>query len=570
MSLIENRQSTLLKINPIVLAAFLLTYCAFMVFGSAGHDDSHITYAAAQNLADGFGLVNINGDKVEQSSSLLHTILLASISKIIESPIALIGTYLSFICALLCLPVFYQLLNFANIQNKHLPLAMLSLSTAFSYWSMGGLETSLLALILSTLALGLAYYLKQPTKLNFTLCCTSLSALVLTRPEGFFIAIASIAGIAILQARQGSNNSHRQLLLLAIVTILVFIALCYWRYNYFGQIFPQPVYAKSASFSIKKIAFGLGYFAYSAQLSIILLTLLLGVFAKNWLQQKLDQNSVLITSLAISVSYLCFIVISGGDWMSGGRFFAAVIPFMLIYSSYFFEQCKKPLAWQLPILAIFVIEIAFFAHAFSLGIPVQRIQQFQQKLPLSISNSNYSWPEKSNVVHIIDIQMIHNLSNVIDALPNQKLTISSVQMGMTPFYLKKRFGDKLHFVDMRGLTTKHLSKCKAFANYPRIWTGIFVHHSDYIRIQKQRDCKLPKLDIIYDLLNNTSEDFNQQQLAMLESAGYSVILKQQGFLSDTQGSMQLSTKAYIAVNQSIYKMLPNNIKNQKMVLSNHK
>ena len=54
-----------------------LILIGFLFYGPSGHDDSHITYAAAYQLLEHGQILNNNGERVEQSSSLLHVLLLA-------------------------------------------------------------------------------------------------------------------------------------------------------------------------------------------------------------------------------------------------------------------------------------------------------------------------------------------------------------------------------------------------------------------------------------------------------------------------------------------------------------
>ncbi|AUX28516.1 MULTISPECIES: hypothetical protein [Sorangium] len=55
-----------------VIAAFVLL--GFVLLSAPGHDDSHITYWAAHTLEEHGQILNYNGERVEQSSSLAHVL----------------------------------------------------------------------------------------------------------------------------------------------------------------------------------------------------------------------------------------------------------------------------------------------------------------------------------------------------------------------------------------------------------------------------------------------------------------------------------------------------------------
>ena len=61
---------------PFIFSLFFVLL-GYALYGSAGHDDSHITFWASYTLSEFGEIVNYNGDRIEQSSSLLLTVLTA-------------------------------------------------------------------------------------------------------------------------------------------------------------------------------------------------------------------------------------------------------------------------------------------------------------------------------------------------------------------------------------------------------------------------------------------------------------------------------------------------------------
>lgn len=559
--------------HPVRLSALLLTAFAFLLFGSAGHDDSHITYTAALQLANTGNILNINGQFVEQSSSLLHVLLLAFLHKHTGIEISLLGGYLGFGAALLGLWLFWQVLQFSQIQHKRTALLFTSISTSYAYWSLGGLETSIIALLMLGIIYQLLAFTKNQSLLKSLLTKSlplSFCAFIWVRPEGYFVLIAALLGFAILTRGQGFL-SFKTLAVLGVLATVLFILTCGFRGYYFGQIFPQPVSAKASSFAISKIGFGIGYIFWSAQLSLVLMLGFLLASAKRWAKKQSLGDNAVVLALAFAASYTSFIVINGGDWMGGGRFFAPLIPLLVLISINQIERFKKPHLGLLLLALLLLGDALFFARHLALGIPVYRLEAFEKSLEQPVNSQGFNWLERGNVVHYLDIQFINQLRPIIDAALKQKsvLNIASVQMGMTPFYLHQQYPKRLQFIDMRGLSTKHLSQCQAFDNKPRIWTGIFVSYRDYLAAQKSSTCALPKLDIIYDLKNNVGEDFAQKELAALQQAGYHLVYNQAGGLQDLSGDMVLKTHAFIAVSDKVLKQLPKNLQQQPRFLLNN-
>ena len=66
----------------LALPSVFLVAVGLRYFVSTGRDDSHITYWPAYTLAHFGDILNYNGERVEQSSSLLHVLVLATFHKL--------------------------------------------------------------------------------------------------------------------------------------------------------------------------------------------------------------------------------------------------------------------------------------------------------------------------------------------------------------------------------------------------------------------------------------------------------------------------------------------------------
>src|SRR5438552_19214968 len=77
----------------------------FLLFSSTGRDDSYITYWAADQLRRTGRITNYNGRALEQSSSLLHVLLLAGTSWTAHLPVTTVAPWIAIVAGASCGPI---------------------------------------------------------------------------------------------------------------------------------------------------------------------------------------------------------------------------------------------------------------------------------------------------------------------------------------------------------------------------------------------------------------------------------------------------------------------------------
>ena len=186
----------------------------------------------------------------------------------------------------------------------------------------------------------------------------------------------------------------------------------------------------------------------------------------------------------------------------------------------------------------------------------------------------YSWPETSNYIHTRDLQLVNGLLPIIDALLKQNnkqqdkpLVIASIQMGMIPYHIRAHYPKDVYFLDMRGLSTRHVSECESFKDAQRIWTGIFVSYEEFFNAYHQGDCDLPQVDIVYELLNRSKVDVEKRLLA-LENNHYKMVYRQQGIIVGLNNRKSMDTPFVIAVREELFDQLPKSLQATKVTLTN--
>jgi hypothetical protein len=326
---------TLLYALPVSLVlAHAASFSAYTI------DDAYITYTSAQNLARGFGPVFVPGERVEATSSLLWTLLLAPFELLgVGSPLA--SKLLGGACALWVVLAAPQLLrrmrpNATLLQQITLS-TLIAGSTPFVLWASYGMENGLVALLL---LLAVARFGRELDLGRGALSALPIFLLETVRPEGFMF-IALFVALRVLATIRSPERRRRLLL-----PWLGALALSLFVYEaagllYFGRLLPNPVAAKVGASALARAKDGVRYLL-GGHSSVVFYTFvgscllaLPALFARHTrigisaLQAAWRDNPSYLTALALCALQLCFTLLVGGDWMPFGRFVSHVAPLVL-------------------------------------------------------------------------------------------------------------------------------------------------------------------------------------------------------------------------------------------------
>ena len=499
----------------------LLVAIGLSLFPSAGRDDVHITYWEAYSLAHFGKLLNYNGDQIEQSSSLLHTLLLAFIHYFSNVDLPTLGPLVSIFFGLVTVLLTGRLSRQFN-QEKFLPQLIVATSVPVLYWSFGALETSMVsAAVLFVIITVLQFTLKQNRK-NYFLSLAAIAVYLLLRPEAFFVMglfLFMMLGISYF-----AKEKFRPYVVLLSSTVVLFIGITSLRYVYFGSIFPQPVTAKVGASILHKVPSGGRYYIKALRhypFFIFLAVPILLVISK--FKQNTWDKSLFVT-VSLILSYSLFVLMAGGDWMEGARFFAPVTgPAVVIATPFYLSLIgkRKTILYGLSLNILFLL---YFTSRFSTSYPLVYYKNYTDDL---LDANQFSVFEVTNRVHYRDIPLITSFEAILDAVTavNIQPTIMSKQAGMVPFYLFKNYYGQAKFIDFRGLSTHDFTQCQLTKSASKNRFGIALSYNYFFENINtlQQECQISKPDIIYDLDN---EKLDTVQL--VESAGYTVIYLQTG------------------------------------------
>ena len=93
---------------PVLLPVAGLLGLSIALFPSAGRDDAYITYWAAHTLREFGEIANINGAHIEQSTSLLHVLVLGVLSFVTKLSVPEIGPPMSVVFGIVTVIYTYE------------------------------------------------------------------------------------------------------------------------------------------------------------------------------------------------------------------------------------------------------------------------------------------------------------------------------------------------------------------------------------------------------------------------------------------------------------------------------
>lgn len=292
-------------------------------------DDGLITLRYGWNLAHGNGLVWNPGEKVEGITNTLWALQACFFSFFADKrflPLAmkfsavgwlLLTAYCFFQIARACLPSPKDSLsgNVFNVMAFFLPLSY----SPLIYWSLRGMETSILAALISA---GILLFLRarsQPAFMGSLFLGLSFAA----RPDSI-IAGALVFGFRLRAVFKGELK-RRHLLAEIIPFISVILAICIFRTLYYGSPVPNTYALKINGMSaFDRISLnGAGYIMPFIVMSLPLITALAGS-----LLLYSDGKKILFAALPAAMTV--YTVYAGGDSFGNWRFLAPYVPYAFL------------------------------------------------------------------------------------------------------------------------------------------------------------------------------------------------------------------------------------------------
>jgi len=289
------------------------------------HDDAYITLRYANQWQSGNGPVWNPNERVEGYTSFLHLAVLAPLQKIGISPE--VSARIVGLCSYLAIWITIVYYSYKTESNQirrltKMMILMGTIPTAFITiaWSLGGLETPLYMLLLMAATYLFTTFEHNQSMGKAVTVGLLLGLCTLTRPEAaLFVAITLTTGLLGYKSRKIS-------LCILLVFSVLYMPYFVWRWQYYGDIFPNTFYAKLGTPLGKRLQDGFYYlhtFLRSAPWTVVLAL-------ASWsytLFKQADRRTISWKYMtAISLIATIYIVWTGGDHMPAYRFWAPLIP----------------------------------------------------------------------------------------------------------------------------------------------------------------------------------------------------------------------------------------------------
>jgi hypothetical protein len=434
-------QNTVLAILLVVagVAALVATARTYLPFVS---DDALISYRYSERLLEGRGLTYNDNERVEGYSNLLWVLVVAA-GGLLSSNLVLVGRVAGTISIAAGMAALVRAGGRATAQQL-IPvaagIALLAASHGLAIWSIGGLETGLLA---GVLAWALVLSVDEPEHFSPTVTGALLALLVLTRPDGILVA-ALVAG-GVLVSAWSTLDRLSAVARLAAVPAAAWLGQLAFRLAFYHDWWPNPAYVK-VSFSVHHLSDGLNYLrgAASAHLPVIALALLVVTTARPLRQRRV------VVPVVVAVGWIAYVAAIGGDIFPGWRHFTpALICCVVAVVAAWRSSLLSRMPWWLQLAGLAAV-CAWYE-------PRQRLN------PENVRARQELWEWECG-------QMASVLR---EALLDTAPLIAVDPAGCTGYF------SKLPVIDMLGLNDRHIARVRP-ADWGRGWIGHELGDGRYV------------------------------------------------------------------------------------------
>ena len=525
----------------------LLVFCGLgiLLMPSAGHDDSAITAWAAQALAKYGRILNVNGKPLEQSSSLGQVMLQALLIRAFNWPSIFAGKVLSLMGGLLGLGLIYRLSSQQAAGWKFAPvwgMLMLTLAVPYAYWSMGGLETTLIAFAWLWFSQAAA---STGQKRGWVAFAGASMLAFFSRPEAPLIGLAVLATFAVLQVLLWFGNQKTRSdqaarpnwafwavghLRQMATPALVFAAIVAFRLTIFGTYLPQPARAKVGGVSLAGVQEGLAYWAQNVFSPMLLGLTLLFVLASVWAgwvvwRRKRLNPQTWLPILLVWVGF-GFVVLSGGDWMEGSRFIVPYLPLMVLAGLRVARWLARTGLGRVALAGLLLLQgvgYVRFLNTSSLSLPAWQAPGLRSFTPTAIEN----WLVAHNAPNVRDIEFIPHLEQVIAdrvAAGQVPVRVMSGQMGYVPYSINQKYYGQVIWMDRNSLVDDAFTACPVAQQWERTNTGwLRVNYNQFEKnfAALHSECAIGQPDVVFEL------DYLKGQVV---DNGFTLVYEESGFV----------------------------------------
>jgi arabinofuranosyltransferase len=337
---VERAIIAFISIGFVMWSAAFIYRSSFIAIDGKRHfclfDDAMISMRYAWNFSNGLGLVWNPGEYVQGYTNLLMTLLMSLATLVFDKSMAILFIQISGVGFMLAIAFVNMSISgyiFKNEARQHqLFLKILSFICALSYypltyWSLMGMETGLLALLV---LLGVLFAFKYTENKNISdllLVSGFFGLAFLTRNESVIFAILILAYIVweIYTPSPKSNLRDFRQFLISISLYLAFvIGQLVFQYLYYGELLPNTYTLKLTGMPLlTRIENGVGFI-----MPFLIVSAFVLVLSSMELVFDFQKRKILLISIVFSaIGYQVYV---GGDAWIYWRIMSPSMPLLLI------------------------------------------------------------------------------------------------------------------------------------------------------------------------------------------------------------------------------------------------
>jgi arabinofuranosyltransferase len=428
-------------------------------------DDAMISMRYAWNFSHGAGLVWNPGERIQGYTNLLMTLLMSLATLVLDKSSAVL--FIQILGIGFMLTIAYAGMKLANHmiqgnENAAKYQALVRILSFFGilfyyplgYWSLMGMETGLLTLLLLFGILAAFEYEQNPKPLFLFLTAGSLGLAYLTRNDSIIFAILIWSYMIWKASNKGIDFKELLRFLPAIFIYFIFVVGQFiFQYSYYGEWEPNTYVLKLTGMPLlARLSNGVGFIKlFLFEISILLILSIIDMIF-NFRKRKL-----LLLSLVLSAS--AYQVYVGGDPWNYWRMMSPTMPLMIVL----FSIAVVALPGRQTSKEYFIRTPMFLKkHEKECGILLLTLTG------LLLANAHFV-PELLSVqspYQTQDNQYFVNTALVIDQLTTRDASVGVLWAGSIPYYTGRKA------IDFLGKSDRYIANLPPDMSGKISWDGM--------------------------------------------------------------------------------------------------
>jgi arabinofuranosyltransferase len=419
-------------------------------------DDAMISMRYAWNLSHGTGLVWNAGERVQGYTNLLMTLIMSAATYVFERSAAVLSVQILGIALMLgtasIAAAISRALHHAPSSRDPIVFFLVLGYYPLVYWSLLGMETGLLALLLAAGVWSALRYVRDGRTQQVLASSLCFGLAVLTRMDGVLFAVLTFGYLAWVAVCRGSRRTWWHVAVFAAIVAVFVIGQTMFQYSYYGEPLPNTYTLKLTGMPLMlRLQNGAGFVGPFVRESAVILLL---AVAGAWLTRT-SQAVLLIAPLVTGLSYEVYV---GGDPWNYWRIMAPCMPLALVLVSEAVDAIAAALRGASPRWPVSrwpAAPHAIVAAGCALLVLLSASVRFLPEISLL-----YKPLQTGNGAENIETALI------LDRLTTPEATVAVLFAGTIPYYLDRRA------IDVLGKSDRYIAHLPPDLSGSVSWAGM--------------------------------------------------------------------------------------------------